>query len=130
MAILTAASGAAPLAIALSGRSVNLPNVALDPEAVRGTAAALGVFVVAIGVINAVCARGVSRGSARAWAGAVVSSGLTATWLFATLLGLVFQRGAGAQPWADAASIGVGLVATAYAVVCALIAARGARGDL
>ena len=125
VATVTTAFGAAPIALALSGRAVNLPDVVLDPDAVRGTALAMGSLVAALGILNAAFAAGVLRGSRAGWSGAVVASGVTATALGATLLGLVFQRGAGALPSADAASVVVALMGVAYGTLCAMLAARG-----
>lgn len=128
VATVSAAIGAAPVVVAVTGSSLALPNLAIDQDAARRTAAALGSLVVTVAFVHLASAVALVRGQPRGWSPAVVATGLTAAMLTVLVLGFVFQRGTGGVPYADLAAVVLGTFGLAYATLGVLIATRPPPG--
>ncbi len=125
---LLAALGVSGIGVArfVPGR-VTLPGVILDSDDIRAAATALCLFIVVLGAINGVSSAGVLLGRVVAWAPSVVASGLTAAVLGWAVTGLLFQRGVGPLPGADAAALAAGTLAAMHAAVCVGLVRAGWR---
>jgi hypothetical protein len=125
---LTVCLGIAGIAVArFVPGTVTLPGVVLDSEGIRAAATALCLFVALVGGVNGVSAAALVARRDRARPAAVAASGLTAALFGWVVLGLVFQRGVGPLPAADAAAIAVGALALLHGSVCGALVVAALR---